>query len=104
MSDSRWTDVDRDIDDALRHFGMALRIFAAGGFDAADLEGYKSSSSFMRGVAAGYTCEARRSDEPYAGFVGAEIFRRDHVFASIILEDNSHIFVGESGHVCRPIS
>ena len=47
MSDSRWTDVDRDIDDALRHFGMALRIFAAGGFDAADLEGYKSSSMFL---------------------------------------------------------
>jgi hypothetical protein len=55
MSDSRWTDVERDIDDGLRHFGMALRIFEAGGFDAPDLEGYKSSSAFMHGMAAGYT-------------------------------------------------
>jgi hypothetical protein len=55
MSDSRWTDVDRDIGDALRHFSMALRIFEAGGFDAPDLEGYKSSSSFMHAMAAGYS-------------------------------------------------
>ncbi|MDI4239444.1 hypothetical protein AAFX91_17405 [Bradyrhizobium sp. 31Argb] len=55
MSDSRWTDVDRDIDDALRHLGMALRIFDAGGFDAPDLEGYKSSTSFMHAMATGYT-------------------------------------------------
>ena len=41
MSDSRWTDVDRDIDLALKHFGMADRIFQADGFDAPDLDGYK---------------------------------------------------------------
>jgi hypothetical protein len=36
MSDSRWADVDRDIDLALKHFGMADRIFQADGFDAPD--------------------------------------------------------------------
>jgi hypothetical protein len=40
MSDSRWADVDRDIDLALKHFGMADRIFQADGFDAPDLDGY----------------------------------------------------------------
>jgi hypothetical protein len=55
MSDPRWTDVDRDIDDALRHFAMALQIFEAGRFDAPGLEGYKNSSSFMHAMATGYT-------------------------------------------------
>lgn len=55
MSDSRWTDVDRDIDLALKHFGMADRIFQADGFDAPDLDGYKSSTSFMHAMGAGYT-------------------------------------------------
>ena len=55
MSDSRWTDVDRDIDNALMHLGMALRIFDADGFDASDLEAYKYSSSFMHAMGAGHT-------------------------------------------------
>ena len=55
MRDSRWTDVDRDIDLALKHFGMADRIFQADGFDAPDLDGYKSSTSFMHAMGAGYT-------------------------------------------------
>jgi hypothetical protein len=55
VSDSRWTDVDADLDDALRHFGMALQIFAAGGFEIPGVEGYKNSGAFMHGMAAGYT-------------------------------------------------
>jgi hypothetical protein len=55
MSDSRWTDVDKDIDNALMHLGMAVRIFEAGGFDAPDLDGYKNASSLMHALGAGYT-------------------------------------------------
>jgi hypothetical protein len=55
MSDPRWTDVDKNIDDALRHFGMAVRIFAEAQFDAPDLEGYKSSGAFMHAMGTGYT-------------------------------------------------
>jgi hypothetical protein len=55
MSDPRWSDVDADINDALMHLGMALKIFGAGGFQDPDVEGYKSSGSFMHGMTAGYT-------------------------------------------------
>lgn len=51
MSDARWTDVDKDIDNALMHLGMAIRIFEAAGFDAPDLDGYKNSSAFMHAMA-----------------------------------------------------
>ena len=33
MSDSRWSDVEADVEQALMHFGMAIEIFEAGGFD-----------------------------------------------------------------------
>jgi hypothetical protein len=62
MSDPRWTDVDKDIDDALRHFGMAVRIFDEAQFDAPDLEGYKSSGAFP--------------DLPHASPVGPETGER----------------------------
>jgi hypothetical protein len=55
MSDARWTDVDKDIENALMHLGMAVRIFEAAGFDAPDLEGYRNSSAFMHAMGAGYT-------------------------------------------------
>ena len=51
MSDSRWSDVDADIDQALLHFGMAVEIFEAGGFDVPGREGYKSNSAFRQGMA-----------------------------------------------------
>lgn len=55
MSDARWTDVDKDIDSALMHLGMAIRLFEAAGFDAPDLDGYRNSSAFMHAMGAGYT-------------------------------------------------
>jgi hypothetical protein len=39
------------------------------------------------------------TDEPYAVLIGAKIFRCYHVVAGILLEDDSHVFVGESVHV-----
>ena len=56
MSDARWTEVDKDIDNALMHFDLAVRIFQTGEFDSSDiLESYKSSSGLMHGMDAGYT-------------------------------------------------
>lgn len=55
MSDARWTDVDKDLDYALMHLGMAIRLFEAAGFDAPDLDGYRNSSAFMHAMGAGYT-------------------------------------------------
>lgn len=72
MSDTRWTDVDADIEEALRHFGMALRIFEAGGFDDPDVEGYKSTASFKHGMEAGYTA-VERAVEHILGILGEEL-------------------------------
>jgi hypothetical protein len=77
MSDSRWSDVDADIDQALLHFGMAVEIFEAGGFDVPGREGYKSTSAFRQGMDAGYTAVERAiesilgilSEEPPSGRV-----------------------------------
>jgi hypothetical protein len=55
MSDARWTDVDKDLDYALMHLGMAIRLFEAAGFDAPGLDGYRNSSAFMHAMGAGYT-------------------------------------------------
>ena len=50
MSDSRWSDVEADVEQALMHFGMAaIEIFEAGGFDDAGVEGYKATAAFNRG-------------------------------------------------------
>lgn len=72
MSDTRWSDVDADIDEALRHFGMALRIYAAGGFDDPDVEGYKSAASFKHAMDAGYTA-VERAVERILGILGEEL-------------------------------
>jgi hypothetical protein len=77
MSDSRWSDVDADIDQALLHLGMAVEIFEAGGFDVPGREGYKSTSAFKQGMDAGYTAVERAiesilgilSEEPPSGRV-----------------------------------
>ncbi|MDB5608541.1 MAG: hypothetical protein JWP25_5441 [Bradyrhizobium sp.] len=53
MSDSRWSDVEADVEQALRHFGIAIEIFQAGGFDDPGVEGYKSTSAFKQGMDAG---------------------------------------------------
>jgi hypothetical protein len=45
------------------------------------------------------THEVRRTDEPYAVLIGAEVFRGNHVVVSILLEDNRHVFIGETHDV-----
>ena len=72
MSDTRWSDVEADIEEALRHFGMALRIYEAGGFDDPDIEGYKSTSSFKHAMEAGYTA-VERAVERILGILGEEL-------------------------------
>jgi hypothetical protein len=50
MSDARWMEVEVDVQSALLHFSMALRIFDAGGFDAPDPEGYMRGAAFMHAM------------------------------------------------------
>jgi hypothetical protein len=55
MSDARWMEVEVDVESALLHFGMALRIFDAGGFDAPDPEGYARGAAFMHAMQSAHT-------------------------------------------------
>jgi hypothetical protein len=71
MSDSRWSDVEADVEQALKHYGMAVAIFEAGGFDDAGVEGYKSTSAFKMGMDAGYTA-IERAVEGILGILGEE--------------------------------
>ncbi|MBR2119377.1 MAG: hypothetical protein IJ935_12095 [Afipia sp.] len=72
MSDSRWSDVEADVEQALMHFGMAIQIFQAGGFDDPGIEGYKSTSAFKQGMDAGYTA-VERAIEGILGILGEEL-------------------------------
>jgi hypothetical protein len=72
MSDSRWSDVEADVEQALMHFGMAIQIFQAGGFDDPGVEGYKSTSAFKQGMDAGYTA-VERAIEGILGILGEEL-------------------------------
>jgi hypothetical protein len=55
MSDARWMEVEVDVQSALLHFGMALRIFDVGGFDAPDPEGYARGAAFMHAMQSAHT-------------------------------------------------
>jgi len=55
VSDGRWIDVDSDVATAVGHFRKAAEIFRRAGFDAPDVEGYKTSAAFQFAVQAGYT-------------------------------------------------
>lgn len=57
MSDSRWSDVEADVEHAFMHFGMAIDIFEAGGFDDPDVELYKSTAVFKQRI--GYAAVER---------------------------------------------
>ncbi|KGT74515.1 hypothetical protein MA20_38775 [Bradyrhizobium japonicum] len=61
MSDARWTDVDKDLDYALMHHGMAIRLFEAAGFDAPDLDGYEFESVHARDGSGLYVDRERAS-------------------------------------------
>jgi hypothetical protein len=72
MSDSRWSDVEADVEQALKHFRMAIEIFQAGGFDDPGIEGYKSISAFKQGMDAGYT-SVERAIEGVLSILGEEL-------------------------------
>jgi hypothetical protein len=48
-------EVEVDVQSALLHFGMAVRIFDAGGFDAPDPEGYARGAAFMHAMQSAHT-------------------------------------------------
>jgi hypothetical protein len=53
------------------HFGMAIEIFEAGGFDDAGVEGYKATAAFKQGMDAGYTA-IERAIEGILNILGEE--------------------------------
>jgi hypothetical protein len=93
MSDSRWSDVEAEVEQALKHFGMAIEIFRAGGFDDPGIEGYKSISAFKQGMDAGYTA-IERALEDILSILGEELpTGRD--FHRILLDRVSRPLVGD---------
>lgn len=55
MSDDRWFEVAADAASAARHFGAAVRLYRAGGFDAPDLDGYRAAMAFQHAMQSGHT-------------------------------------------------
>lgn len=55
MSDARWIEVEDDIESACRHFGNPAMLYDQGGFDVADLSGYKSRMALLHAMQAGHT-------------------------------------------------
>lgn len=93
MSDSRWSDVEADVEQALMHFGMAIEIFEAGGFDDPGVEGYKSTSAFKQGMDAGYTA-VERAIEGILSILGEELpTGRD--FHRILLDRVTRPLIGD---------
>ena len=54
MTDARWIEVDDDVDSACRHFGNAAKLYDQGGFDAADLQGYKARMALLHAMQSGH--------------------------------------------------
>ena len=93
MSDSRWSDVEADVEQALKHFGMAIEIFEAGGFDDPGVEGYKSTSAFKQGMDAGYTA-VERGIEGILSILGEELpTGRD--FHKVLLDRVTRPLIGD---------
>lgn len=55
MTDARWIEVEDDLASARLHFANAARLFDEGGFDAADLSGYRNRMALMHAMQAGHT-------------------------------------------------
>ena len=55
MTDARWAEVDDTIASACRHFANAARLFDDGGFEGADLVGYRNRMALMHAMQAGHT-------------------------------------------------
>lgn len=57
--------MEADVEQGLMHFGMAIDIFEAGGFDDDGVEGYKATAAFKQGMDAGYTAVERAIEGGY---------------------------------------
>jgi hypothetical protein len=55
MSDARWFEVDEDVAAAVKHFGMSVDLFAAGGFEGDDLGAYRARMALMHAMQSGHT-------------------------------------------------
>jgi hypothetical protein len=55
LSDGRWFEVDSDIGAAVHHFGQAVALQEAGGFDSPGLDGYRASMALMHALQSAHT-------------------------------------------------
>ena len=55
MSDARWIEIERDAAATAEHFRRAAALNDLGGFDAADLEGYRAQMAFLHAMQSGHT-------------------------------------------------
>jgi hypothetical protein len=55
MVDARWTDVDLELQESIKHFQWATQLFEQNQFNESDLEGYKARMAFMHAMQSGYT-------------------------------------------------
>ncbi len=55
MSDARRFEVNEDIAAAVKHFGMAAELFAAGGFDGENIGAYRAQMALMHAMQSGHT-------------------------------------------------
>ena len=55
MTDARWLDIDDDLEGAIRHFQMAVRIFDDGAFDDPGFKGYRDTMAFMHSMQSAHT-------------------------------------------------
>lgn len=55
MSDARWFEVEEDVAAAVRHFGMSVKLFAAGGFDGDGIGAYAARMALMHAMQSGRT-------------------------------------------------
>ncbi len=54
MSDTRWHEIENDIQVASKHFGRAVEAFGTRDFDEFELDGYLARMGFMHAMQAGH--------------------------------------------------
>ena len=55
MTDARWIEGNSDLAAAVEHYGKAIGLYRAGGFDAPDLDGYRSAMALMHSLQSAHT-------------------------------------------------
>jgi hypothetical protein len=96
VSDSRWSDVEADVEQALTHFAMAIGILEAGGFDDPGVEGYKSTAAFKQGN--GCRLYRRRArDRGILNILGEELPTRCD-FHKVLLDRVTRPLTGDHAH------